>query len=210
VVADTGVHAGHLRDPSWAASLRSQAEAIIACDFFTVDLLDGTKAYVMAVIEHATRRIHIRGATARPTHAWVTQQVRNLLMELDDSADRITFLIRDRDILYPPELEHVLSDAGITTVRSAVRAPRMNAIMERWIGGCRRELLDRTLIWNLPHLHRILREYETHQNTHRPHTALPSAAPGKPLPAEVVTLDAFRARRQDRFGGVIREYHRAA
>ena len=74
--------------PSWAAFLRSQAEAIIACDFFTVDLLDGTEAYVMAVIEHASRRIHILGATARRTYEWVTQQARNLLMDLDASGDR--------------------------------------------------------------------------------------------------------------------------
>jgi hypothetical protein len=86
----------------------------------------------------------------------------------------------------------------------------MNAIMERWIGACRRELLDRTLIWNLPHLGRILREYETRHNTHRPHMALAGAAPNKPLPPEVVDLDALRARKQDRVGGVIREYHRAA
>lgn len=196
--------------PTWSAFLRSQAEAIIACDFFTVDLLDGTKAYVMAVIEHATRRIHILGATVHPIHAWVAQQARNLLMDLDESADRIKYLIRDRDILYPPELERILSDAGIETVRSAVRAPRTNAIMERWIGGCRRELLDRTLVWNLPHLRRILREYETHFNTHRPHMALDNAAPDKPLPPEATDLDAFRARKHDRAGGVIREYRRAA
>jgi len=196
--------------PTWSAFLRSQAEAIIACDFFTVGLLDGTKAYVMAVIEHATRRIHVLGATAHRTHAWVAQQARNLLIDLDESAGRIKFLIRDRDILYPPELEHLLSDAGIETVRSAVRAPRMNAIMERWIGGCRRELLDRSLVWNLPHPLRVLREYEAHHNTHRPHMALAGAAPDKPLPPEVVDLDAFRARKHDRVGGVIREYRRAA
>jgi transposase InsO family protein len=92
-------------------------------------------------------------------------------MDLDESSDRITFPIRDRAILHPPEPEHILSDAGIRTVRSAVRAPRMNSIMERWIGGCRRELLDHTLIWNLPHLRRILRDYEAHHNTHRPHIA---------------------------------------
>jgi putative transposase len=121
-----------------------------------------TVAYAMAVIEHASRRIHILGATGHPTQAWVTQQARNLLMDLDESTDRIKFLIRDRDILYPPEHEHIPSDAGITTVRSAVRAPRMNAIMERWI------------------------------------------------PPEAVDLDAFRARKQNRVGSVIREYHRAA
>jgi len=196
--------------PSWAQFLRSQAEAIIACDFFTVDLLDGTKAYVMAVIELATRRIRILGATARPTHEWVTQQARNLLMDLDESADRIKFLIRDRDILYPPELEHIVSSAGITFIRSAVRALRMNAIVERWIGGCRRELLDRTLIWNLPHLRRVLRDYETHHNTHRPHMALASAAPDKPLPPEVTDLDAFRVHRRDRASGIVHEYQQAA
>jgi hypothetical protein len=86
----------------------------------------------------------------------------------------------------------------------------MNALMERWIGGCRRELLDRTLIWNLPHLRRILRGYETHHNTHRPHMALASAAPGKPLPAEAVDLDAFRVHRRDRAGGIVHEYQQAA
>jgi transposase InsO family protein len=171
--------------PSWSLFLRSQAEAIIACDFFTVDLLDGTKAYVLAVIEHATRRIHILGATTHPTHEWVTQQARRLLMDLGDSAGRIKFLIRDRDILYPPSFDAVLADAGIRTVRSAVRATRMNAVMERWIGGCRRELLGRTLIWNLPYPRRTLRDYETHHNTHRPHMALAGAAPGRPLPPEV-------------------------
>jgi transposase InsO family protein len=195
--------------PSWAQFLRTQAEAIIASDFFTVDLLDGTKAYVLTVIEHATRRIHILGATVHPTHAWVTQQARNLVMDLEDSAERTRFLIRDRDMLYPPGFDTVLADAGITTARSAVRAPRMNAIMERWIGGCRRELRDRTLIWTLPHLRRILREYEAHHNTHRPHMALASAAPDKPLPTEVTDLNAFRSRRNDRAGGVIHEYRRA-
>jgi hypothetical protein len=164
----------------------------------------------MAMIEHTTRRIHILGATAHPTQEWVTQQARNLLMDLDESADRIKFPIRDRDILYPPTFDEALADTGIRTVRSAVRAPRMNAIMERWIGGCRRELLDHTLIWNLPHLRRIPHDYETHHNTHRPHMALASAAPDKPLPPEIIDLDALRIRKHDRVGGVIREYHQAA
>jgi len=196
--------------PSWAQFLRSQAEAIIACDFSTVDLLDGTKAYILAVIEHATRRIHILGATAHPTAEWVTQQARNMLMDLEEGPGRVKFLIRDRDILYPPGFDQTLADAGITTVRSAVRAPRMNSIMERWIGSCRRELLDRTLIWNLPHLRRILREYEAHHNRHRPHMALAGAAPDRPLPPEVADLQAFRTRRHDRASGIIHEYRQAA
>ena len=86
----------------------------------------------------------------------------------------------------------------------------MNAIMERWIGSRRRELLDRTLIWNPPHLLRILHDYETHHNTHRPHTALASAAPDKPVPPEIADLDTFRTRKHDRASGAIHEYHRAA
>src|ERR1017187_1605836 len=137
--------------------------------FFTADLLDGTQAYVLAVIEHATRRIRILGVTLYPTGEWTTQQARNLIMDLGEQAHQIKFMIRDRGSNYTAALDAVLADAGIQTVLCSVRAPRMNAIAERWIGGCRRELLDRTLIWNQSHLRRILREYETHHNQHRPH-----------------------------------------
>ena len=78
--------------------------------------------------------------------------------------------------------------------------------MERWVGGCRRELLDRTLIWNQRHLLQILRTYEVHHNAHRPPRSLLQAAPLKSLPAPVVDLDEIRVRRHDRIGGVIHEY----
>ena len=82
--------------PTWSQFLRSQAEAILACDFFTVNLLDGTQAYVLAVIEHATRRIRIMGITLHPTGEWTTQQARNLVMDLGEQAHRARFMIRDR------------------------------------------------------------------------------------------------------------------
>ena len=66
--------------PTWSQFLRSQAETILACDLFTAGLLDGTQAYVLAVIEHATRRIRILGVTQHPTGAWTAQQARNLIM----------------------------------------------------------------------------------------------------------------------------------
>jgi len=123
---------------TWAGFLRSQAEAIIACDFFTADLLDGTKVYVLAVIELATRRIRILGTTLNPTGEWTTQMARNMLMDLDDAAATVKFLIRDRGSNFTTAFDTVLADAGIRTVLCTIRTPRMNAVMERWIGSCRR------------------------------------------------------------------------
>ena len=194
---------------AWSQFLRSQAEAILACDFFTAGLLDGTQAYVLAVIEHASRRIRILGVTLHPTGEWTAQQARNLLWDLGDEAHRVKFMIRDRGSYFTAVFDAILADAGIRTVLCNVRTPRMNAIAERWIGGCRRELLDRTLIWNQGHLRRILRQYETHHNRHRPHRSLDGVAPLKPL-AEPVDLEQYRIRRQTRVGGLINEYHLVA
>jgi transposase InsO family protein len=178
-------------------------------DFFTAGLLDGTQAYVLAVAGHATRRIRILGAILHPTGQWTAQQARNLLMDRGEQADQVKFMIRDRGSNFTTAFDAVLADAGIRTVLCNIGTPRMNAIAERWIGGCRRELLDRTLVWNQAHLRRILRDYETHHNQHRPHRSLSSAAPLKPLP-EPVDLDLYRIRRQAQAGGLINEYHLVA
>ena len=195
--------------PTWSQFLHSQADAILASDFFTVDLLNGTQAHVLAVIEHATRRIRILGITLHPTGEWTAQQARNLLMDLGEQAHRVKFMIRDRGPNFTAAFDAVLGDAGIRTVPCNVRTPRMNAITERWIGGCRRELLDRTLIWNQNHLRQILRQYETHHNQHRPHHSLHGAAPLKPLP-EPADLDQYRVRKHGRVGGLTNEYRQVA
>src|ERR1039458_9206793 len=134
---------------------------------------------------------------------------RNLIMDLDEQAHRVRFMIRDRGSNFTTAFDVVLADAGIRTVLCNVRTPRMNAIAERWIGGCRRELLDRALVWNQAHLRQILRQYEAHHNRHRPHRSLKGAAPLKPLP-EPVNLEQYRVRRQARVGGLINEYRLVA
>jgi transposase InsO family protein len=96
------------------------------------------------VIEHATRRIRILGATAHPTTAWTTQMARNLVLDLQDAAITVTHLIRDRDSTFAAPFNAVLTDSGITTVITEIRVPHMSAIMERWVRTCRTELLDRT------------------------------------------------------------------
>jgi putative transposase len=147
--------------PGWPEFLRSQAQGILALDFFTTDLLNGAKVYVLAVIEHGTRRVRVLGATEHPVQAWVVQQARNLLMDLEHAGTRVKFVRHDRDASFTAAFDAVFQAAGVRVTRSAIQAPQMNSIMERWIGSCRREVLDRTLVWNQRHLMIVMREYET-------------------------------------------------
>jgi putative transposase len=116
----------------------------------------------------------------------------------------VKFVLHDRDASFTAAFAAVLQAAGARIIRSAVQAPRMNSIMERRISSCRRELLDRTLIWNQRHLMTVLREYEDFY-THRPHRALNQVAPFRPLP-DGTNLDHLRVQRRDRAEGVIHEY----
>jgi putative transposase len=169
--------------------------------------------YVLAVIEHASRRIRILGATAHPTAGWVTQAARNLAMDVEDAGCRARFLIRDRDGKFPELFDAVLADVGIAVVLSGVRMPRMKSIMERWVQTCRRELLDRTLICNQRHLLHALREFEQFYNGHRPHQGIANARPLRPLRtriADPVKIAHFNIRRRDRLGGILHEYEHAA
>jgi hypothetical protein len=115
-----------------------------------------------------------------PNAAWVTQAVRNLAMDLQDTGCQARTLIRDRDGKYPALFDTILTNTGITVILSGVQMPRMNAIMERWIQTCRRELLDRTLVWNQAHLLHALHEYEAFYNAHRPHRGISNARPLHP------------------------------
>ncbi|WP_248963579.1 transposase [Sphaerisporangium perillae] len=197
----------------WADFRRSQADALLACDLFEVRTLTGTRLYVFAVIEHSTRRIRILGSTAHPAAQWVVQLGRNLVMDLEDVGSRAWFLIRDRDSKFTAAFDALLADAGLKVVTTGIQIPRMNSITERWIQTCRRELLDRTLIWNQSHLLHALREFETFYNRHRPHRILDQAAPLRPLPrpiSEPAQLRHLKVRRRDRLGGILHEYQHAA
>jgi putative transposase len=147
--------------PTWPQFLRSPAEAILACDFFTAELLDGTQANALAVIEARHQaRPHPRSHPASSRER-TARQARNLIMDPGEQAHQIKLMIRDRGSHYTAASGAALADAGIRTVPCNVRTPPMNAIAERWTGGCRRELLDRTLIRNQAHLRRIPCRHET-------------------------------------------------
>jgi putative transposase len=115
---------------TWTDLMRSQADALLACDFFEAVTLSGTRLYVFAVIGHVGRRIRVPGATAHPTASWVAQAARNLVMDLEDAGFRARFMIRDRDGKYPALFGTVLKDAGIDVLLTGVRIPRMNALMD--------------------------------------------------------------------------------
>ncbi|MFI7136141.1 hypothetical protein ACIBQ1_61595 [Nonomuraea sp. NPDC050153] len=136
--------------PQWASStradfLRSQADAKLACDFIETVTLNGRRQYILAVVEHTTRRVHVLGTTAHPSAGWVIQAIRNLVMELDNAGCRARYVIRDRDARFPALMDDILAGAGVQTVLAGIRMPRMDSIMERWVQSCRRELLDRCL-----------------------------------------------------------------
>ncbi|MET7338759.1 integrase core domain-containing protein [Nonomuraea sp. NPDC005650] len=113
------------------------------------------------------------------------QAIRNLVMDLEEANCRARFLIRDRDGKFPALMDEILADAGIQTVLTGIRMPRMNSIMERWVQSCRYELLDRCLLWNERHVRHALREYEVFYNRHRAHQALAQAAPLRTVPAPI-------------------------
>nr|WP_240947984.1 integrase core domain-containing protein [Planosporangium mesophilum] len=202
ILTEAGIDPAPERASStWADFLRSQANALLACDFLETVTLTGTRMYVLAVIEHASRRIHILGATPHPTASWVMQAAKNLVMDLEDTGCRARFMIRDRDGKFPEMFDAILADAGVQVVLSGIQMPRMNSIMERWVQTCRRELLDRTLIWNQRHLLHALREFEQFYNGHRPHQGIANARPLYPLPAPIADSDKIarlNVRRRDR------------
>ena len=120
--------------PTWAEFLRSQEKAILATDFFTVTLLDSSSVYVLAIIEHASHRVRILGVTAHPDNRWVTQMARNLIMDIGEQADAVTFLIRDRDTKFTGAFDAVFATAGIRILRSPIQASTV-ARMPSWNGG---------------------------------------------------------------------------
>ena len=167
------------------------------------------RLYVLFFVEHVTRRVHLAGITAHPTGEWVSQQARNLLMNLGVRADGLKFLIRDRDTKFTAGFDAVFMAIGVRIVKSPVRAPRANAIAEWWIATARRECLDRMLITGERHLRLVLGEYADHYNTHRPHRTLHQNPPaGRSHPPAIGTN--IRVVRRDRLGSLIHEYAQVA
>jgi putative transposase len=162
----------------WSTFVRNHAQAIVACDFFISVTATFKIVYVFVAMEVQSRKVLHFNVTGHPTSEWTIQQFRELLA-FDHPYRHV---IHDRDAIFSRQLDQELNGFGIRVLRTPVRAPKANAYCERLVGTLRRECLDYLIPLNEKHLKRILREYITHYNQGRPHSAL---GPGIPEPSRV-------------------------
>jgi transposase InsO family protein len=163
----------------WITFLNNHKDAIAAMDFFVVPTVGFRLLYAWFVIDHGRRRIVHINVTANPTAQWVTQQLRESFP--DNSASR--YLIYDNDSTFSDEVKDAIESFGMRAKRTAHRSPWQNETAERWVGSCRREVLDHVIVFNEELLRRLLRDYVTYHSVERVHTRLQDAPEGRPIEA---------------------------
>ncbi|MEO8288772.1 MAG: integrase core domain-containing protein [Chloroflexota bacterium] len=191
---------------NWSSLLRHYGKQLMACDFFTVETAWLKTLYVLFFIELDTRRVHFAGCTAHPIGEWVAQQARQLTWQLRDEQLPMRFLIHDRDAKFPISFDSVFAAEGIEILRTPYRTPTANAFAERWVRSVREECLDKLVILNEAHLHRVLTEYVSYYNQARPHQGIEQRCP---IPIERSQRHGAVERR-DVLGGIIHDYERDA
>jgi transposase InsO family protein len=181
----------------------------VACDFFTVDTARLKRIYVLFFIHIPTRQVIYAGATANPTGAWTSQAARNLFLAHADQLASSRALVRDRGSQFIGTFDEIFRTEGLSILKTPVRTLVANSFAERWIGTIRRELLDRTLIWNQHQLERLVADYIDHYNQHRPHRSLDQRPP---LAAEAPPPNQrhLHVAKPTRCDGLIHEYQNAA
>jgi len=186
----------------WLAFLRNYREAIAAMDFFTVPTVTFSVLYCFFVISHDRRRILRCNVTRHPTSSWIVQQLREAFPF--DSAPR--FLVFDRDAKYGLEVPAAVRPLNMSLVGSSFESPCQNGIAERWVGSCRRDLLDHAIALNERHLKRFLREYISYHHEDRTHLGLGKETPG----GRTHSRPSGRIWSQSRLGGLHHRYDWAA
>ncbi|MDY7102932.1 MAG: integrase core domain-containing protein [Actinomycetota bacterium] len=209
ILTDNGIDPSPNRsDVTWTEFLHSQAA--VACDFFTVETAFLRRYYVLFFVKVSTREVIFAGITTSPTGEWTTQAARNLFISHSERLEGAKALVRDRGSQFVDGFDEVFRTEGFKVLRTPVRVPVANTFAERWIGSIRRELLDRTIVWNQRQLERLVRDYIEHFNQHRPHQSLEQRPPtpiDKPPEVPPATVAVLRTSRCD---GLIHEYQNAA
>ena len=160
-------------------------------------------------IDIATRTVYFAGVTDHPTGVWVTQAARNLFLRHADGLAGTRALVRDRGSQFIDAFDEIFRTERMKILKTPVRTPVANAFAERWIGTLRRELLDRTIIWNRRQLNKLVVDYIDHYNTHRPHRSLDQRPPVATDPPDQPDSH-LQVVRTARCGGLINEYRNAA
>jgi transposase InsO family protein len=189
----------------WAAFLNNHREAIAAMDFFTVPTLTFGVLYCFFVIAHDRRRIVHWGITRHPSSAWVTQQLREAFPY--DSAPE--YLIFDRATNFNEEVVSTIKTLGIEPKRTSFRSQWQNGVAERWVGNCRRDLLDHVIVLNERHLRRLMNEYVRYYHDDRTHLALAKGTPASREARKNSGVDR-RIISMPRLGGLHHRYDLAA
>jgi len=189
----------------WAAFLANHREAIAAMDFFTVPTLTFGVLYCFFVIAHDRRRILHFNVTRHPTSAWVSQQLR----EAFPYATAYTYLIHDRDASFSSEVIETAKALGVKSIRTSFKSPWQNGVAERFVGNCRRDLLDHVIVLNEHHLKRLMNEYVRYYHDDRTHLGLEKQTPAGRA-ALTGTLAHARVVSMPRFGGLHHRYDLAA
>jgi transposase InsO family protein len=193
---------------TWTEFLRSQAA--VACDFATVDTAVLRRYYLLFFIDVSSREVFFAGITTNPTGAWTTQAARNLFLRHHDRLADAGALVRDRGSQFIDAFDEIFRTEGFKILKTPVRTPVANTFAERWIGTLRRELLDRTIIWNRRQLERLIVDYLDHYNTHRPHRSLNQRPPVPPPPSPHTDPPRPHVIKSTRRHGLINEYRHAA
>jgi putative transposase len=157
----------------WATFLQNHREVLAAMDFFTVPTVTFRVLDCFFVIEHERRKILHCNVTQYPTAEWIVQQLREAFPE----PCRYRYVILDRDRKFDQEVLAFLTAAGLEAKRTSVQSPWQNGLAERWIGSCRREILDHVIALNEEHLRRIVRDYVKYHHDDRLHDSLAKDAP---------------------------------
>ncbi|MBT8241800.1 MAG: integrase core domain-containing protein [Acidimicrobiia bacterium] len=194
-------------DITWTQFLRSQAA--IACDFATIDTALLRRYYLLFFIDITTREVFYAGITANPTGPWTTQAARNLFLQHPNRFIGARALVRDRGSQFIDAFDQIFQTEGLKILKTPVRTPVANAFAERWIGSLRRELLDRTIIWNQRQVQRLVADYIDHYNTHRPHRSLDQQPP-RAVEATTDAPSQLGVVRTPRCDGLINKYRNAA
>lgn len=188
----------------WLAFLRNHRELIAAMDFFTVPTVTFGVLYCFFVIAHDRRRILHFNATRNPTSDWVVQQLRQAFPY--EAPQR--YLIFDRDATFGLGVAEAVRTMGSQPVRTSFRSPWQNGVAERWVGSCRRDLLDHVIVRDERHLKRLLRDYVRYYHEDRTHLGLAKQTPGGRIGTQAVGNS--RIVSVPRMGGLHHRYDLAA